>query len=163
VGDHAAGLTVWAQRQISRGRDGRVRLRFHDGERLLLEDLLDDLAARLEQPEGDELRRLFPPAHDDEASEREYRSLVGDSLAHGHASALSTMRSTLAADSLSGDEADAWLRALNELRLVLGTRLDVTEETDYERLDPADPRDRELAIYAYLSWLQEQLVDAVAP
>jgi hypothetical protein len=50
---------------------------------------------------------------------------------------------------------------LNDLRLVLGTRLDVTEEMDFD-LDPSDPSAAELAVYAYLSWLQEQLVEALA-
>ena len=63
----------------------------------------------------------------------------------------------------TADEADAWLRALNDLRLVLGTRLDVTEDLDYENLDLNEPRGRDLAVYGYLSWLQEQLVEALEP
>jgi len=56
----------------------------------------------------------------------------------------------------------AWLAALNDLRLVLGTRLDVTEEM-YERGVPEDdPRAASFAIYAYLGWLEEQVVDAMA-
>ena len=39
--------------------------------------------------------------------------------------------------------------------------LDVTEEMSFD-LDPDDPRTPELAVYAYLSWLQEQLVEAIA-
>jgi hypothetical protein len=50
---------------------------------------------------------------------------------------------------------------LNDLRLVLGTHLDVTEDIDYENLDPREPRGRDLAVYGYLSWLQEQLVEAL--
>jgi uncharacterized protein DUF2017 len=44
---------------------------------------------------------------------------------------------------------------------VLGTRLDVTEDIDFEKLDPREPRGRDLAVYAYLSWLQEELVEAL--
>ena len=47
------------------------------------------------------------------------------------------------------------------MRLVLGTRWDVTEQLDYGKLDLNEPRGRELAIYGYLSWLQEQLVEAL--
>ncbi len=72
------------------------------------------------------------------------------------------MRDTLGKDTLDADEADAWLRALNDLRLVLGTRLDVTEDLDYENLDLNEPRGRDLAVYGYLTWLQEQLVEALA-
>jgi hypothetical protein len=51
---------------------------------------------------------------------------------------------------------------LNDARLVLGTRLDVTEETDFGAVDAEDPEAQELAVYAYLTWLQGELVEAVA-
>ena len=50
---------------------------------------------------------------------------------------------------------------MNDLRLVLGTRLDVRDDELLERVDPADPRAPALGLYAYLSWLQEQLVEAL--
>ena len=64
---------------------------------------------------------------------------------------------------LTAEEADAWLRGLNDLRLVLGTRLDVTEETDFELELDSGERGRELAVYGYLTWLQEQFVEALSP
>lgn len=149
-------------RQIERNPEGGVRLRFHEGEVVLLRELLAELDALLEEPDDPALRRLFPPAHDDRESEEQYRSLVHDQLVSGRASALKTMRDTLAREQLSADEADSWLRALNDLRLVLGTRHDVTEDLDYEALDLDAPRGRELAVYGYLTWLQEQLVEALA-
>jgi hypothetical protein len=51
---------------------------------------------------------------------------------------------------------------LNDLRLVLGTRLDVNETTFADGLDPRDPDAPELALYGYLSWLQEQAVETAA-
>ena len=65
-------------------------------------------------------------------------------------------------ERLGADEADAWLRALNDLRLVLGTRLDVQEDTFASEPDLNDPRGQALAVYGYLSWLQEQLVEALS-
>jgi hypothetical protein len=147
--------------QIRRGADGSVRLQFLPHEAALLRELLDELEGLLDDPEDPDLRRLFPPAHADRESEEQYRSLVGDQLLSGRAKALSTMRETLEQHTLDPDEADAWLRALNDLRLVLGTRLDVSEEIDWEAVDLQDPRGRELAVYGYLSWLQEQLVEAL--
>jgi hypothetical protein len=44
---------------------------------------------------------------------------------------------------------------------VLGTRLDVNEQIEYDKLDLNDPHSRELAVYGYLSWLQEELVEAL--
>jgi hypothetical protein len=109
-----------------------VRLRFNEGEVLLLRELLDELEGLLEDPDDPALRRLFPQAHDDPESEEQYRSLVRDQLLGGRSKALAVVRDTLGKETLSLDEADAWLRALNDLRLVLGTRLDVTEDMDYE-------------------------------
>jgi Domain of unknown function (DUF2017) len=140
-----------------------VRLNLDEHELLLLRELLDELAGLLDDPDDPALRRLFPPAYSDRASEEQYRSLVRDQLLGGRSKALATVRDTLGEESLDLDQAEVWLRALNDLRLVLGTRLDVGEEIDYGRLDLNDPRGRELAIYGYLSWLQEQLVEALQP
>jgi hypothetical protein len=150
-------------RQIQRDVDGRVRLHFPPHEVALLHELLDDLETLLEDPEDPALRRLFPPAHTDRENEEQYRSLVGDQLLSGRTKALATVRNTLGRDTLAPDEADAWLRALNDVRLVLGTRLDVSEEIDWEAVDLQDARGRDLAVYGYLSWLQEQLVEALQP
>jgi Domain of unknown function (DUF2017) len=149
--------------QIRRDADGGVRLHFLSHEVALLRELLDELETLLDDPEDPGLRRLFPPAHADRESEEQYRSLVGDELLSGRTKALATVRDTLGNDRLDPDEADAWLRALNDLRLVLGTRLDVSEEIDWDAVDLQDPRGRDLAVYGYLSWLQEQLVEALQP
>ncbi len=153
---------MFLQRQIERDPAGGVRLNFREQEVLLVQELLREVEWLLEDPDDPAVRRLFPPAHTDPESEEQYRSLVRDQLVSGRAKALATMRDTLAQETLSSDEADAWLRTLNDLRLVLGTRLDVTEDTDFENIDPHEPRGRDLAVYAYLSWLQEQLVEALA-
>jgi hypothetical protein len=140
-----------------------VRLRLDTHERLLLSDLLDELERLLDDPDDPELRRLFPPAYSDCADDEQYRSLVHDQLVSGRAKAVATVRQTLAVETLDLEQADQWLRALNDMRLVLGTRWDVTEQMDYGKLDLNEPRGRELAVYGYLSWLQEQLVEALQP
>jgi len=147
--------------RITPGRGGELRLRLPDDEQELLEMLCRELGERLDDPADPELRRLFPPAHEDPDADAEYRQMTGNQLVSGRARALSTVQSTLDRKTLSSDEAESWLTVLNDLRLVLGTRLDVSEEMDFD-LDPADPRTPELAVYAYLSWLQEQLVEAIA-
>jgi Domain of unknown function (DUF2017) len=149
--------------RIKRGRGGVLRLRLPDDERELLHMLCEELRERVDdEPDHPDLRRLFPPAHSDDAdAEAGYRRLVGGQLAAGRERAVATVRATIDGDTLSPEEAEAWLTVLNDLRLVLGTRLDVTEEMDFD-LDPNDPGAAELAVYAYLSWLQEQLVEALA-
>ncbi len=152
---------MFLPRQIERDPDGVVRLNFRDDEVLLLRELLAELEAQLEDPDDPAVRRLFPPAHADRESEEKFRSLVRDQLVAGRSEALAAVRDTLGRETLGPEEADAWLRVLNDLRLVLGTRLDVTEDVDFEELDLREPRDRDLAVYAYLSWLLEQLVEAL--
>jgi Domain of unknown function (DUF2017) len=82
-------------------------------------------------------------------------------LVEGRRQALRVLQETIDNDRLSLEEAEAWLTALNDLRLVLGTRLNVSEDTLLHGLDPREPRARELALYAYLSALQEELVAAL--
>ncbi|TDV52230.1 DUF2017 domain-containing protein [Actinophytocola oryzae] len=62
---------------------------------------------------------------------------------------------------LSAEQADAWLSALNDVRLALGTTLGVTEEMPDELPDD-DPRAPHLGVYHWLTWMQESLVSALA-
>jgi hypothetical protein len=142
---------------------GEIGLKLSRDERALLARLAAELRAQLDDEPGGEpsLRRLFPPAYEDEADERAYRELAGDSLLDGRRAALEVLAETVDHKRLSAEEADAWLRTLNDLRLVLGTRLDVQEDTFASDLRPDDPDAPALAAYGYLSWVQEQLVEAL--
>ena len=84
-----------------------------------------------------------------------------DDLLAGHLAALDTVEGTADAELLDEVQLVAWLSALNDLRLVLGTRLDVTEEMDAVPDD--HPRAGAFAVYSYLGWLQEQVVAALDP
>jgi hypothetical protein len=148
---------------MERAADGGVALRLSKDERALLTGLAAELRALLDgEPSDPALRRLAPPAYDDEQDEDAYRELMGGELLDGRREALELVARTAEQEHLSPEEADAWLRALNDLRLVLGTRLDVQEDTFLEELRPEDPRAPALAVYGYLSWLQEQLVAALS-
>ncbi|HEX2045190.1 MAG TPA: DUF2017 family protein [Gaiellaceae bacterium] len=149
---------------VERTPAGEFRLRLSGEERRLLRELPGSLRSLLDdEPRDPSLRRLFPPAYEaDEDAEAEYRALVRDELLEGRRAALATLERTAESEVLAEEELHAWLGALNDLRLVLGTRLGVTEETYVEELDPADPRAHELAVYGYLTWLQDELVSAAA-
>ena len=151
-------------RPIEPDGEGGFRLRLSDAERELLRTLPGELREILDSEQDDpSLRRLFPPAYErDDEAEDEYRRLMADELLEGRRAALRLVQETAGRERLSAEELDAWLRALNDLRLVLGTRLDVTEEKYVTELDPAHPQAYELSVYGYLSWLQEQLVAAAA-
>ena len=150
------------QSRVERTPAGGIRLHLADDERALLREVADELASLLEEaPDDPSLRRLFPRAHDDEELEREYRELTRGQLDAGRERSIETLRETADRELLTPEEADAWLRALNDARLVLGTRLDITEDFDWDAFDASDPQAPEIALYAYLSWLQEQLVEAM--
>jgi Domain of unknown function (DUF2017) len=149
---------------IARTPAGDFRLAIGRRERAVLRVLPQALERLLvEEPDDPDLRRLFPPAYaDDDEAEGEYRRLTADELLDGRRAALRTFADSLDGDVLTEEELEAWLRALNDLRLFLGTRLDVTEEDLVQPFDLKDPRSEERALYAYLSWLQEHVVEALS-
>ncbi|GAB2683767.1 DUF2017 domain-containing protein [Nocardia thraciensis] len=63
---------------------------------------------------------------------------------------------------LTPEQADAWLTALNDVRLALGTALGIDADTP-EQLDPNDPRAPHLDVYHWLTWMQDSLLQALAP
>jgi hypothetical protein len=62
---------------------------------------------------------------------------------------------------LDDEQARAWLRTTNDLRLALGTRLGVTAETEPPE-DPTDEEGSQLAVYYWLTAVQGSLIDALA-
>ena len=82
-------------------------------------------------------------------------------LLDGKLRALEQLEQTAHAETLTEDDLRSWLGALESLRLALGTQLDVTEES-YGPLDPSDPDAPRLALYHWLSWLQEEVVQALS-
>jgi hypothetical protein len=143
------------------------------------EDASDDpLEALVGLPPGDvstpddpALARLFPSAYaDDEAAATEFRRFTESDLRAGKRAAASdallSLQPLLAAGgklALDRDQADSWLSWLNDIRLVLGTRLDVTEDTYEEDVAPDDPRWQVLQVYGWLGWLQESLLSCLDP
>jgi Domain of unknown function (DUF2017) len=149
-------------RRLRRTRAGQYQLRLTRAERDLLRSLPGQVRELIEttDPADPSVRRLFPPAYrEEEKAEAEYQSLMHDELFEHHRQALAVMEETIDADRLDEDQVVSWLSALNELRLVLGTNLEVTE--GLEPVSPSDPRAPGLALYGYLSWLQEQVVEAL--
>lgn len=148
------------ERRFSRTPDGQVRLGLPPNERELIRDVAIATLALVSGDEDPAVRRLYPPAYADPELERDYRELTRAQLSSGRKRAFDLLVATADRELLSAEEADSWLRALNDVRLVLGTCLDLTEDFDWDALDPNDPDAPDLALYAYVSWLQEQLVAA---
>jgi hypothetical protein len=147
---------------VARTSRGDFRLQLSSEERALLRSLPAQLRDLLGTDDPG-LRRLTPPAYPDDATkEAEYRDLVGGELDTGRRRSLEVMEATIDAERLDEEQISAWLGALNDLRLVLGTRLDVTEEMYEEGIPESDPRAPAFAVYQYLGWLEEQIVAALA-
>jgi hypothetical protein len=149
------------RRGIDRRRDGSYRVRLPAEEREVLAALPGQLRDALDAGEPT-VYRLFPPAFvDDDAGNADYARLVGATLLDGKLAALAALERTAHAESLTEDEVRTWLSGLESLRLVLGTQLDVNEESygPFDRNDPDAPR---LALYHWLSWLQEEVVQALS-
>ena len=152
--------------RVVRTRDGAFEIDIPADQRDVLRSLPGQLRELLvDRGSADDaaLRRLFPPADLDDAEHAaEYERLVHDDLLAQRNAAIDTMERTVDADRLSEDELVGWLGAVNDLRLVLGTRLDVTEETTTDDFRESDPRANAYALYVYLSYLEEQIVEALS-
>ena len=117
-------------------------------------------------PEDRVLARLLPDFHRDDATlSGGLRALhepellaVKDGVA---AVVLDTCPARGGRVRLSDEQAQAWLSALNDVRLALGTVLDVTDDMPDE-LPPEDPRAPHLGVYHWLTWVQESLIQAVS-
>lgn len=150
---------MFRRRPVRRTRSGRYTVSLSPDERHLLRTLPEQLAALLANTDDPGLRRLFPPAYsspDDEAHEQEFRRLMTEDLLARHREALEVLASTADAEELTAEQLDGWMRGLNSIRLVLGTRLDVSEDDD-----PSGPFDPEQALYYFLGYLQECVVAAL--
>lgn len=119
-------------------------------------------------PDDPVLARLLPDGYrDDPEAAGEFRRYTEGELRDSKRSAAGEVLAATASGggtiTLDADQADTWLRALNDVRLALGTRLDIDEDAHEElnRMDPSDPRYPGYVAYDWLSFLQETLVRAL--
>jgi hypothetical protein len=151
-------------------RGGDVVARLDSAEAGIVGLLLDQLEQLLEadvDDVGDDpvMVRLLPDGYrGDPEVAAEYRELTESSLRSGKADDLATVRATLPDGGgevrLDVEQAAAWLRSTNDLRLALGTRLDISEESEPPE-EITGEEDHQLAVYYWLTALQGSLVDAL--
>ncbi len=133
---------------------------------LLLDQLEQLLEAEADDVGGDPvMARLLPDGHrGDPELAADYRELTESSLRSAKSDDLATVRASLPAEGgevrLDADQAAAWLRTSNDLRLALGTRLDITDDTEPPE-EITGEEDQQLAVYYWLTALQGSLVDAL--
>jgi hypothetical protein len=135
---------------------------------------LEELAAMLgaagptSPPEDPVLARLLPDAYrDDPEAAGEFRRYTEQGLRSGKVAAAQTVLDTLPAKGgqvrLGPEDAQAWLRAINDVRLAIGTLLGITEdyEDELDQASWADPRSAYLEVYHWLGYIQDSLVRAL--
>ncbi|HWD51807.1 MAG TPA: DUF2017 family protein [Acidimicrobiales bacterium] len=147
---------------IRRRRDGRYTVRLPAEVRTMLGSLAEQMSPLIESDDP-AVTRLFPPAYigdDSTDAEKEYRKLVDGALQNHHHQALDILAETVTADTLTADQLSGWLSAIGSMRLVIGTRLDVSE--DMPKPAPGDPSESEHAVFDLLGMLQATIVDVLA-
>ena len=119
-------------------------------------------------PEDPVLARLLPDGYrDDPEAAGEFRRYTEQGLRSGKVAAAQTVLDTLPAGGgrvrLRPEDAQAWLRSLNDVRLAIGTVLGITEDYEDEMAAAswADPRSAYLEVYHWLGYLQDSLVRAL--
>ena len=166
------------------GLGGKLTLKLDDAELGVLSQLFEQMAELLEHPESEAgadplakmlnmsgstqisedpaLARLFPDGYsDDEHASADFRRFTEQDLRAQKLAALTTVRDSLSGwtgkSSVTSQQAQDWLKAINDLRLVLGTRLEITAEveTNFEADEPG------IHLYNYLTYLQGTLIDAL--
>ena len=165
---------------------GKLTLQLDDAELGLLAQLFEQMAELLEHPESENvadplakmlnmggstqisedpaLARLFPDGYsDDEHASADFRRFTEEDLRAQKVAAVATAQETLSEwtgkSTLTQEQAQDWLRALNDLRLVLGTRLEITDSGDRYANPNSDTSG--LYTYNYLTYLQGTLIDAL--
>ena len=154
-------MGIFGAKRIKRVGPGRYRVAIPEPEQDVLRTLVPQLRDLL-TTDDPSLTRLFPTAYpDDPERDAGYHALVRDELLERRFAALDALERTIEGGEVDEETLAAWMRSLNDLRLVLGTRLDVSEDDHPGDLDPDDPRAPAWAIYHYLGALQGMVVDAL--
>ena len=151
---------------VTRSGSGYV-LHLGKDERALVARLVDELRSVMTEPDAQAAAaRLFPVVHPDRpADEEEYQRLMRDELVTSRLAGIDTVEAVLARSGrkVPLDEAEmlAFVQAVNSVRLVLGTVLDVGEDDEAD--DGSDVDDSpEYHLYAYLSWVLDASVRAMS-
>ncbi len=106
-------------------------------------------------PQDPVVARLLPSAYEDPQRAAEFRGLTEAGLRATKLAHVATVRQGLRRDpAVITDEVRAWLAFLADARLMLGTRLEITED---DEMIPGD--DPEYNLYLYLGYLQQSLVE----
>jgi hypothetical protein len=126
------------------------------------------MPAEIVTPDDPVLLRLLPNAYADPEAASDFRRYTEPQLRGAKQKNLRLVREqlTVLVDENSGGviediEAGIWLKALNDLRIALSIRLEINETSfeTFELLPDEDPQKPVYAVYFWLGWLQENLLE----
>jgi hypothetical protein len=156
-------MALLRRRRFTRTANGEYTVRMRTEERALLATLPDHLAALVAAGRSPATTRLFPPAYSSEPEmDAEYQRLMGDELVRRRQAAVALVRDTIGRDRLTEEELRAWVGVCNDLRLVLGTLLDVTEDRDVLGVDRTSEDMPQRLLYVLLSEIVDEGVHALS-
>ena len=156
---------VRRRRLLRRRSDGSIEVAFPDWLREEIGNLLGQLRQLMttDAPADDRLERLFPPAYPDDAeSEAEYQGFMRVELVSSRLAAIDKVEATLYDEQVNDQQLTAWMAAINDVRLVLGTLLGVTEEMDHASLDDKDPNFGGFLLYDQLTFVLGEIIEVLA-
>lgn len=158
--------------RIKRRRNGSIVLSLSQEEALLLRALPERLRTLLQNPDFKRrvAERLFPCAYQSRKDEEEYRRLLGQDLQQRKLASVEAfekslddckLRSRRKIDvNIEPEVFELWLGFVNDMRLFLGTELDIRDESWGGEFDPYHPQAEDMLLLHYLSWLEESLLRA---
>lgn len=149
-------MISWSRRLFAPRRDGRFDVRLAPEVRTGIVSLAQELD-QVQLSDGPATRRLFPTAYpDDPDRDAGYQVFARDQLISKRQEAVEIIRTTAEADVLTAEELSAWMGILNDIRLVLGTMLDISEDED--EVDPESPDAESRMLYQFLGELVHEMV-----
>ncbi len=145
---------------VRRTDDGRFEIDLDGPSRLLMSHLCSELEALLDS-DSPLLVRLFPPPYGDDVERNQgYAALAVPELIEHRRRSLETLRQSVEATELDETDLMAWMRSINDLRLVLGTLLGI--EDDDGPPEVAEDLLDTFGLYEFLGMLLEMIVKALA-
>ena len=134
----------------------------------------DPLAAQLGWVDGDvgisddpAVARLLPDAYDDPDDAREFRRFTENDLRQSKLQHAMTVVEEIerSGEKVAVTSTDSWLGLLNDARIAIGTRIQISEDNHEElaELPDDDPRSGLFHVYDWLTFLQESLVRCMDP
>lgn len=120
-------------------------------------------------PSDPAMARLFPDAYrDDDEASADFRRYTEGDLRREKLERAQRVRACVESDadgevsvSLDDGEVPDWLGFLNDVRLILGTRLEITEDWQENGIDESAPNAQLFYLYDWLTYLQETLVQSL--